>query len=101
MSWTSPLTVARTSVPLPGGVGLLHVRLEVGDRLLHDLGRLQHERQLHLPGAEQLADRLHAAQQVLVDDGQRRLDPERLLEVGGQALGLPVDDPARESLGDR
>ncbi len=53
---------------LAGGVGLLHVGLEVGDRLLHDLGRLQHERQLHLAGAEQLTDRLHAGQKVLVDD---------------------------------
>ena len=41
-------------------VDLLHVRLEVGDRGLHRLGRLEHERQLHLAGAEQLADDLHA-----------------------------------------
>ena len=54
-------------------VGLLHVRFEVGHRGLHHLGGLQHERQLHLAGAEQLADGLHARQQVLVDDGQRRL----------------------------
>ncbi len=49
---------------LAAGVGLLHVRLEVGDRGLHGLGRLQHERQLHLPGAEQVADHLHAAEQA-------------------------------------
>ena len=60
MSWTSPRTVASTMVPLPLVVGLLHVRFEVGDRGLHDLGGLQHERQLHLAGAEQLADHLHA-----------------------------------------
>ena len=52
-------------------VGLLHVRLEVGDGGLHHLGRLQHERQLHLAGAEQLADHLHPGQQVVVDDVER------------------------------
>ena len=41
-------------------VGLLHVRLEVGDRRLHGLGRLQHERQLHLARGEELAHDLHA-----------------------------------------
>ena len=40
-------------------VGLLHVRLEVGDGGLHHLGGLQHERQLHLTRPEQLADGLH------------------------------------------
>ena len=37
---------------LAASVGLLQVRLEVGDRGLHHLGRLQHERQLHLAGPE-------------------------------------------------
>ena len=37
---------------LAASVGLLHVRLEVGHSGLHHLGRLQHERQLHLAGAE-------------------------------------------------
>jgi hypothetical protein len=37
------------------GIDLGHVRLEVRDRHLHHLGALQHERQLHLPAAEQLA----------------------------------------------
>src|SRR5437763_8539605 len=37
----------------------LHVRFEIADRRLHRLGRLQHERELHLAGAEQIADRLH------------------------------------------
>ena len=36
-------------------VRLLHVRLEMGDHCFHRLGGLQHERQLHLPGAEQFA----------------------------------------------
>ena len=72
MSWTSPFTVASTTRALAAGVGLLHVRLEVGDRGLHRLGRLQHERQLHLAAAEQLADDLHAVEQHVVDDRRAR-----------------------------
>ena len=103
MSCTSPLTVASTIVPLPPpSDSLLHVRLEVGDRGLHHLGRLQHERQLHLAGAEQLADGLHAGQQVVVDDLQRAACVrQRLVEVGLQALALAVDDAALEPLGQR
>ena len=36
------------------GARLLHVRLEKSDGLLHHFRGLQHERQLHLPTAEQL-----------------------------------------------
>ncbi len=50
----------------------LHHRLEIGHGLLHGLGRLQHEGQLHLAGAEQLAHDLHAVEQDVVDDGERR-----------------------------
>jgi len=39
------------------------VRFEIADSHLHRLGGLEHERQLHLAGAEQIADRLHAAEQ--------------------------------------
>jgi hypothetical protein len=45
----------------------------VRDGRLHRLGALQHERQLHLPAAEQFADDFHAVQQNVVDDGQRRI----------------------------
>jgi hypothetical protein len=62
MSCTSPRTVARTILPR-FALELFHVRFEVGDGGLHRLGALEHERQLHLPGAEQLADDLHAIQQ--------------------------------------
>ena len=60
MSCTSPFTVPSTTRALAAGVGLLHVRLEVRDRGLHRLGALEHERQLHLAPAEELADDLHA-----------------------------------------
>src|SRR3712207_7582712 len=42
---------------------LFRSRLEVRDRRLHRLGALEHERELHLPGAEQLAHDLHAVEQ--------------------------------------
>ena len=98
MSWTSPRTVASTMVPLPLVVGLLHVRFEVGDRGLHHLGGLEHERQLHLAGAEQLADDLHALQQRVVDDVQGGALLQRLVEVRFQAVLLAVDDAALEAL---
>jgi hypothetical protein len=53
-------------------VCLVHVRLEVGHRGLHRLGRLQDERKLHLAGAEEVAHGLHAGEQVVVDDVERR-----------------------------
>ncbi|MGX1121635.1 hypothetical protein RKD37_006998 [Streptomyces ambofaciens] len=78
-------------------VGLLHVRLQVGHRGLHDLGGLEHERQLHLAGAEQFADDLHAVEQGLVDDVERRTLLECLVEVLLQAVLLAVDDAALEA----
>jgi hypothetical protein len=66
--------------------------LEIRDRGLHRLGRLQHERQLHLAGAEQLADHLHAGEQMDVDDVERRVLLERLVEVGLEPLTIAVDD---------
>ena len=101
MSCTSPLTVASTTVPLPRRVGLLHVRLEVGDRRLHRLGRLQHERQLHLARSEQLADDLHAVEQHVVDDVERRPRRELLVEVGFEAVAVAVDDAVLQPLLDR
>ena len=51
------------------------MRLEVGDGRLHRLGRLQHERQLHLALAEEVADHLHALEEDVVDDGERARCP--------------------------
>ena len=86
---------------LAGGVGLLHHRLEVGDRGLHRLGRLEHEGQLHLTAAEQLADDLHAVEQHVVHDLERRHRRELLFEVGFQPVALAVDDAVLQALGDR
>ena len=78
---------------------LLHVRLEVGDRRLHGLGRLQHERQLHLARAEQVAHHLHAGEQHVVDDAERGEAPgERLVEVGLDAVAVAVDDALAEAV---
>jgi len=43
---------------------LVEVLLELGDRALHHLGRLEHERQDQLAGAELVADLLHRRQQA-------------------------------------
>ena len=67
----------------------------------HDLGRLQHEWQLHLAGTEELADGLHAGQECLVDDLQRRLLRHGLVEVGLEPVALAVDDATLESLEQR
>ncbi len=72
----------------------LHVRLEVSDRGLHGLGALEHERELHLAAAEQFAHHLHAIQEVHVDDVERRVPGQRLVEVGLEALAVAIDDPA-------
>lgn len=86
---------------LARGIRLLHVRFEQGDRVLHDLGGLQHEGQLHLARAEALADDLHALEQVVVDDAERRhAVGERELEVGFEPLALAVDDAAFEAFAD-
>ena len=49
-------------------VRLLHVRLQERDGSFHSLGRLEHERKLHLTGREQVADGLHPGQQEVVHD---------------------------------
>ena len=86
---------------LAAGVVLLHVRLEVRDGSLHRLRALQHERQLHLAGREQLTDDLHAVEQHVVDDAQRGHARELLVEVELETVALAVDDPVLEPLLDR
>ena len=80
---------------------LLHVRLEVSHRRLHHLGGGQHERQLHLPRAEQLADRLHAVKQHVVDDLQGGPLGQPRVQVGLEPGPLAVDDPPLQPLPQR
>jgi len=80
----------------------LHVLFEVSDRCLHRLGALQHERQLHLPGTEQLTDDPHAGQQVFVDDRHSGFAfSHRLLEIVRETFRLAIDDAALQAFGDR
>ncbi len=80
-------------------VGLLHVGLEVGHGRLHGLGRLQHEGELHLPGGEELPDRLHAGQEEVVDDGERGVaGGQGLGQVVVEAVAVAVDDPLLEAV---
>ena len=83
----------------PALVRALHVRLEVGDRLLHGLGRAEHEGQLHLAGGEELANGLHAIEQQVIDDGQWcQSGRHRRVEIVFQAGPVPVDDPSDQAL---
>ena len=55
---------------------LVEVLLQLGDRALHHLGRLEHEREDQLAGAELVADLLHRRQEHVVErrDGADLLD---------------------------
>ena len=77
MSWTSPLTVARTTLPRDRRVGGLHELLEVGDRGLHGLGGLEHLGDDEFVGVEEPADLGHPDHQRAVDDVERRRRPRR------------------------
>ena len=111
MSWTSPLTVAirmRAAGPLGGLAGggflLLHERHQVGHRLLHHAGRLDHLRQEHLAGGEQVADLGHAGHQRAFDDVQAALVMlpslfhvllDELVDALDQGVDQPLFDGAR------
>ena len=77
----------------------LHERLQVGDRLLHDPRALDHLREEHLAGPEEVADHLHAVHQRPLDDveGPGQGLP-RLLRVGLDVVGDAVHEGVREPL---
>src|SRR5205085_7729313 len=62
--------------------------------------RLQDERQLHLPAAEEFADRLHTVEQDVVDDVERRITFEREFEILLQPDLLAVNDVLFQTLFD-
>src|SRR5919205_713081 len=82
MSWTSPLTVASTMVPFCSP----STRSMCGSRWAT---------------AEQLAHHLHAVEQMDVDDVERRVPRQRLVELGLQPLPVALDDAVLEALLDR
>ena len=70
--------------------------------LLHHPGRFHDLRQEHLPGAEEVADDVHAGHQRALDDVERARGREPgLLGVGLDIVGDAVDERVREALGDR
>ena len=81
--WTRAARLRRARLGA-AGAGASRALFEVRDRGLHHLGRLQHERQLHLPAAEQVADDLHAVEQDPVDDVERRIAFAGRVEVGDE-----------------
>ena len=80
-------------------VELLHVGLEVRDGGLHRLRALEHEGQLHLAAAEQVADDLHALEQHVVHDRQA---PGAISSWRSRSdletVAVAVDDPVLEEL---
>ena len=88
--------------PRPPASARLHVGLEMGDGSLHGLGRLQHERQLHLPRAEEVADRPHPREQHVVHDVEGAVPGvERLVELVVEPVAVAVDDALLEPPLDR
>ena len=73
-------------------LAFFHVRLEVSHGGFHRLGALQHEGELHLAAAEQFTHHLHAIEQKGVDDLQRGIGLQRLVQGGLKADALPIND---------
>ena len=74
---------------------------EVGDRLLHDPGRLHDLGQEHLAGPEQVADDVHAVHQRALDDLDRTPSPPG--DLGPEGLGVLFDegvDALHQGMGD-
>ena len=79
---------------------LLEVVLELGHGALHHLGRLEHERQDQLAGAELVAHLLHGGQQHLVQRGDGADLLVGLVDPVLDALLLaPQDVPVQRLLG--
>ena len=89
MSCTSPFTVASTIVPLPSPSVFSMCGSRCATAAFITSADCEHERQLHLAGAEQLADGLHARQQRVVDDLQCGPGLQRRVEVGVEAGRSP------------
>ena len=94
---------------LAGGFGrpparallLLDEGHEMGDRLLHHAGALDHLRQEHLAGAEEVADHVHAVHQRPLDHVERAVGgAPRLLGVVDDLIGDAVHEREAEPAAD-
>ena len=74
------------------------MRLNPGDRRLHDFSTLENKRQLHLPGTEQFADFPHGIQQMQIDDVQGRDGRERFVNQALQAAFTAIDKLLAETI---
>ena len=82
-------------------VSLLHLRFQVGNRLLHGLGRGEHEGELHLAAGEEIADDLHPLEEEVVDDGERGVaGGDGGFQVVVEPDAVPVDDATLQALFD-
>ena len=102
MSWTSPLTVARTIGALAALVGLLHVRFEIGHGRLHRLGRLRTNGSCISPEAKSSPTVFIPASRKSLTMAERRVAAgQGLVEIGLEAVAFAVDDPVLEAPLDR
>ncbi len=76
----------------------VHVGFEEGDGGFHGFGGLEDERELHLSGAEEVADGFHAVEEQLVDDVERFVSREGVGEVAFEAIAVAVDDALLEAV---
>ena len=76
------------------------MRFEKGDGCLHRLSRLQYEGELHLARGEQLADDLHAFEEHVIHDLERRVGRQGEIKFGLETVAVAVDNPLRQSLFD-
>ena len=74
------------------------MRFDALDGGLHGLGTLQYEGQLHLTGTEAVTDHLHGPQQHFVDEEERILVLQGLVDVHEDSLFLAVQDVQMEAL---
>ncbi len=81
---------------------LLHERLEVGDRLLHDPGALHHLGEEHLPRAEEIAHHVHPVHERTLDHRERAVVfHARFLGIRFDVLDDAVDERVLQPLLDR
>ena len=84
----------------------LDIGHQMGDRLFHHAGRLDHLRQEHLAGTKKIADHIHAVHQRAFDHLDRApaagVDLEaRRLGVFDHELGDAMDERMRQALSNR